>query len=270
MLALILSLLLAALAVLISSYLLPYIRSPLKPYPGPLLAKFTDWYRVYHALDAHTTQVALHKKYGSVVRYGPNTLSLSDAKLVKTIYNVRGNFLKSDFYAVNDIIQGGHRIQNIFSTRSNEFHRKYVRPIAKIYSLNSILTLEPLADKTTQTFCRRLEQEFVDQKGKTCDLVQWLMFYAWDVVGEVTFDQPIGFLEKGSDIDGMLKTADEALDYFGTVSRRPNSATPAGSLLISLLRSATCHPSTPSSQRTLTTASAAPPSTGPAPTAPNA
>lgn len=217
MLPLLLSLAFAAVSILLTTYILPLLRSPLKQYPGPFLAKLTDWYRIYHALDAHTLQVELHKKYGPVVQYGPNCLSLSDATLVKKIYNVRGNFLKSDFYAVNDIIQGGHRIQNIFSTRSNEFHRKFVKPIAKIYSLNNILTLEPLADKTTATFCRRLEDEFVGT-GKTCDLVQWMMFYAWDVVGEVTFDQPMGFLEKGSDIDGMLRTADEALDYFGTVS----------------------------------------------------
>lgn len=218
MLALVLPFFLAVLAIAISSYILVYAQSPLKSYPGPFLAKFTDWYRVYHVLDAHTLQVALHKKYGSVVRYGPNCLSISDASLVKKIYNVRGNFLKSDFYTVNDIIQGGHRIQNIFSTRSNEFHKKYVRPIAKIYNLNNILTLEPLADKTTVTCCRRLEEEFVDKKDKTCDLVQWMEFYAWDVVGEVTFDEPLGFLEKGSDIDGMLQTADEALNYFAAVS----------------------------------------------------
>lgn len=218
MLSLLSSLGLAALVVVISSYILTYIRSPLKSYPGPLLAKSTDWYRTYHALDTHTLQVQLHRRYGPVVCYGPNCLSLSDPRLVKTIYNARGNYLKSDFYAVNDIIQGGHRIQNIFSTRSNEYHRKYVRPIAKIYGLNNILTLEPLADKTTATYCRRLEEEFVDRKDRRCDLVQWMMYYAWDVVGEVTFDQPIGFLEKGGDIDDMLKTADEALDYFGTVS----------------------------------------------------
>lgn len=266
MLPLLLSLLLATLAILLTTYILPLVRSPLKNYPGPLLAKLTDWYRVYHALDAHTLQLRLHQKYGPVVRYGPNCLSLSDPKLVKTIYSSRGNFLKSDFYAVNDIIQSGHRIQNIFSTRSNDYHRKYVRPIAKIYSLNNILTLEPLADKTTGTFCRRLEEEFVDRPGKVCDLVQWMMFYAWDVVGEVTFDQPMGFLEKGADVDGMLRTADEALGYFGTVKLRRSQELTESVADGGSRRSATCRPSTPGSPKTPTTASADPRSTGPVPT----
>jgi len=222
MLALISSVLVAAVAIVASTYITSYLRSPLKQYPGPFLAKFTDWWRLSHALDAHTTQIELHKKYGPVVRIGPNCLALSDAGLVKTIYNVRGNFLKSDFYTVNDVVQNGHRIENIFSTRSNDFHKKYVRPIAKIYSMSNILTLEPLADRTTQTFCRRLEAEFINggNAGKKCDLVQWMSFYAWDVVGEVTFNQPMGFLEAGNDVNGMLNTADKGLDYFAAVRTR--------------------------------------------------
>lgn len=114
------------------------------------------------------------------MRFGPNHLSLSDAKLVKTIYNVCVKFLKSNFYAVNDVIQGGHQIQNIFSTRSNKFHRRFVRPIQKIHSLNRILSLEPLADKTTSTYFRRPEGDFVDKKDKAGGLVQWMRYYAWD------------------------------------------------------------------------------------------
>jgi hypothetical protein len=134
--------------------------------------------------------------------------------------------LQSDFYAVNDIVQGGQTIQNIFSTRSNDFHRTFIRPISKIYSMTNILTLQLLADRTTTTFCRRLEEEFIQgpNAGRKCNLVDWLMFYAWDVVGEVTFNQPIGFLEKGGDIDNMLHTADQALEYFATVSRRRRSS----------------------------------------------
>lgn len=98
-------------------------------------------------------------------------------------------------------------------------HRKFIRPIQKIYTMNNILTLQGLADKTSYNFCKRLEEEFMDgaNAGKKCDIVPWMEFYAWDVVGEVTFNEPIGFLERGSDIDGMLHTADQALDYFAIV-----------------------------------------------------
>lgn len=43
----------------------------------------------------------------------------------------------------------------------------------------------------------------------------------WDVVGAITFSQPIGYLEKGHDFDGTLHSADKAMDYFSVVGTMP-------------------------------------------------
>ena len=113
----------AAVGVALVTYLFTYLRRPsLRHFPGPTLAKFSDWWRLYHALDEHNVQLKLHKDYGSAVRVGPNCVILNDPELIKTVYSTKGNFLKSDFYAVNAIVQGGHVIENIFSTRSNEWY----------------------------------------------------------------------------------------------------------------------------------------------------
>ena len=67
--------------------------------PGPILASFTDLWRF---LDVYrrrpdVTQVTLHEKYGSVVRLGPNTVSISDPAAIQTIYAHNSGFTKSDF-----------------------------------------------------------------------------------------------------------------------------------------------------------------------------
>ena len=64
--------------------------------PGPILAKFSNIWRFYnHYGQTHIeTQKKLHQKYGDVVRLGPNTVSIADASLLKTIYSTRGMFLK--------------------------------------------------------------------------------------------------------------------------------------------------------------------------------
>jgi hypothetical protein len=36
----------------------------------------------------------LHKKYGPVVRIGPNVLDLDIPELIKTIYNIKSDYLK--------------------------------------------------------------------------------------------------------------------------------------------------------------------------------
>ena len=68
----------------------------LNRYPGPFLASLTDWWRfvdVYRRRPDRT-HLALHKKYGPVVRLGPNVLSFSDPEALKTIYGLNKGFVK--------------------------------------------------------------------------------------------------------------------------------------------------------------------------------
>lgn len=50
--------------------------SPLAKYPGPFWAKLTKLYRASLSLrgHAHRDFIALHKKYGNIVRVAPNEL----------------------------------------------------------------------------------------------------------------------------------------------------------------------------------------------------
>lgn len=65
-------------------------------YPGPFLASITDWWRLYdvYGRRSEVTHRALHKKYGDVVRLGPNMLSFSDPQALKTIYGLNKGFTK--------------------------------------------------------------------------------------------------------------------------------------------------------------------------------
>ena len=85
----------AALAALLYP-LYQYFFHPLSRYPGPLLAKFTNYwrYRDVRGRKSHLTRVALHEKHGPVVRVGPNTLSISDPTYIPKIYGPGQGFLK--------------------------------------------------------------------------------------------------------------------------------------------------------------------------------
>ncbi|KAH7092538.1 cytochrome P450 [Paraphoma chrysanthemicola] len=209
----------------LTQYVLAYLRSPLKQIPGPFIAKFSNIWRFFnHYGQTHIeTQRKLHEKYGDVVRLGPTTVSLADSSLIKTIYNARGTFLKSDYYTVNDALQDGHIIQNIFSTRSNEFHYKAIKPVQKLYNLQNALQLEILMNDDIKTFCGELESRFMDgaNKGKTCDIADWISFFAWDFLGHTTWSKRIGFMEKGEDIGDMLGTAERVMRYFSVVGQIP-------------------------------------------------
>jgi hypothetical protein len=68
----------------------------LNKYPGPFLASLTDWWRFVdvYGQRPEITHLALHKKYGDVVRLGPNSLSFADPKALKTIYGLNKGFYK--------------------------------------------------------------------------------------------------------------------------------------------------------------------------------
>lgn len=42
---------------------------------------------------------------------------------------------------------------------------------------------------------------------------------AFDVVGEITFNEKLGFLESGSDVDGMIAAGGFMLVYFATAGQ---------------------------------------------------
>lgn len=85
----------------------------LRTIPGPLLPRFTSLVQVYIFLQGRTFShlEALHKRYGTVVRTGPTTLSFNTLSALKAIYHNRA-FLKTPDYAGFDVEN-----ENIFSTR---------------------------------------------------------------------------------------------------------------------------------------------------------
>ncbi|KAH8433934.1 cytochrome P450 [Aspergillus melleus] len=206
-------------------YLAAYLNSPLRRFPGPFLAGWTNLWRMFYVRQGQSQRVIqeLHKKYGPVVRIAPNVLDLDIPDLIKTIYNTKANYVKTEFYHGSSAKSNGKIIYNLFSECEPEVHARQKRPISKHYSMTGVLPLEPHIDEMILYLCQRLEERFIDASGatKTCDLGEWIAFYTWDVVGKATFSQPIGYLGKGFDFDGTLSTADTAMDYFSLVGQLP-------------------------------------------------
>lgn len=62
--------------------------SPLSSIPGPLLARLTKWWLIYHTRrgDLHRELIRLHEQYGDLVRMAPNEVSVADPVAIKKIY----------------------------------------------------------------------------------------------------------------------------------------------------------------------------------------
>lgn len=68
--------------------------------PGPFLAKFTNIPRAYWVFTrrAHDIHIRLHEKYGKLVRFGPNMVSVGDALEIEKIYRMHNPLMKVRTY----------------------------------------------------------------------------------------------------------------------------------------------------------------------------
>jgi hypothetical protein len=75
---------------------LNYFYNSLHIFPGPFWAHFTDIWRYLDVKGRRpeVTHIALHRKYGDIVRLGPRTLSFADPKATKVIYGLNKGFTK--------------------------------------------------------------------------------------------------------------------------------------------------------------------------------
>lgn len=64
--------------------------------PGPAIACCTGLWRLWDVRQgsAHLTHIRLHQQYGSLVRIGPNHVSIGDAKAIPSIYGLKSGFTK--------------------------------------------------------------------------------------------------------------------------------------------------------------------------------
>lgn len=83
--------------------------------------------------------------------------------------------------------------------------------------MSALVQYEPFVDNTTKLFLEKTRELFVNNP-QGCDLTRWLQFYAFDVIGEITYSKRHGFVEKNEDIDGIVAYLTSLFNYVAPVS----------------------------------------------------
>ncbi|KAF2004773.1 cytochrome P450 [Amniculicola lignicola CBS 123094] len=193
------------LLILITQTLTSWTR--LRHIPGPHTAKFSNlarflWVKSNRAHEIHTQ---LHRKYGPVVRFGPNMVAVADPAEIGHIYGFgkTGAWRKSDFYRALLMKPTGKPMPGIFATQDETIHKALKRPISGAYSMSTLVSFEPYVDATMRVFCDQLQTRFAETKA-VADFGMWLQMFAFDVIGQLTFSKRLGFLERGEDVDNVM------------------------------------------------------------------
>ncbi|KAH7139959.1 cytochrome P450 [Dactylonectria estremocensis] len=193
--------------------------------PGPWAAGFTDLWRLFvvRGRRAQEVHIELHKRYGPVVRLGPRAVSIGDPEAIKIIYSAGAGFSKSSFYPVQQALAKGKRLETMFNTANEAYHAKLRRSVSNAYAMSTLVTFESFVDSTSTEFLKQLKLRFANRSGDDgiCDFGAWLQYYAFDVIGELTYSKRLGFVEKGIDIENIIRDLERFLDYVSWAGQIP-------------------------------------------------
>ncbi|KAH8588815.1 cytochrome P450 [Bisporella sp. PMI_857] len=177
---------------------------PLAKYPGPLLAKVTDWYSVYHAWkgDRHLEFYRCHEVYGPVVRFGPNSLSINSNTALKAIYGHKANVKKSQFY------ESFPPTKDTFNTHSSidkASHARKRRVLSHAFSDGALRSMEKYILANVQNFTSALGRKpigLLSEKSQETtqwsvpqNMADWSNYLTFDVMGDLCFGKAFEMLE---------------------------------------------------------------------------
>jgi hypothetical protein len=111
--------------------------SPLSKTPGPPLYAITKWRLAFDEWQGKRTQKIhqLHRRYGPVVRIGPNEVHFNTPTALRTIYGAGSGFGRTDFYRMFDV----YGKQNVFTFGPSHLHAERKKLLAHAYSKSSTI-----------------------------------------------------------------------------------------------------------------------------------
>ena len=86
--------------------------------------------------------------------------------------------------------------------------------------MTSLIQYEPSVDRIIKAFLSQTEKLYASTPGKPgneCDFARWLQYYAFDVIGAITYSKAHGFVDRNEDVDGMVKYLADFFDYISVV-----------------------------------------------------
>ncbi|MCJ1433390.1 hypothetical protein MMC27_002750 [Xylographa pallens] len=164
--------------------------------------------------EHHLIEQKLHQKYGTVIRTGPTSLSISSLSGFEAIYGFNKAIEKGDFYNFGrDARSGGG---SIFSTRSEADHRvRRLKAVGPALTMAKIATYEPVIAKTVSLFLSKLAAiQAAAKAGSIINIAPIIHCFTFDTLVEVIYGESLSSQPYTS-----IKGADNLVEAFKGISK---------------------------------------------------
>ncbi|KAL4766870.1 cytochrome P450 [Aspergillus nidulans var. acristatus] len=180
----------AYIATLLSSIIFYRILlSPLNHIDGPFALRLTKLSHVWKQARYRNCEFLheLHKRYGDIVRTGPNEVTAFGIDAFNTVHGKTSRCGRAAYY---DIL---HPMVSLDTTRDPEVHAQKRKVWDQAFSVKALEKLEPLIYSKADLLVSKLR----DQDGTPVDVSTWLEFYTFDLMGEFGLTIKFANLDRG-------------------------------------------------------------------------
>ncbi|KAF2875655.1 cytochrome P450 [Massariosphaeria phaeospora] len=172
---------------------------PLSHVPGPILWTST---RLRYLLSIwsgylHTDIQDLHRKYGQIIRVAPDEVSFAVPDAWSQIYsNTSGTpaFPKSKLW--HGAAPG--RPMSVLNALDPKVHARFRKAMDPAFTEKAVRAQEPVIQTRVALFISQLDKLVAaakENEGVIVNIVRWLAFVTFDVVGDLGFGETFGCLE---------------------------------------------------------------------------
>jgi len=117
-------------------------------------------------------------------------------------------------------VSEGKRLPSLFSTVDETYHANLRRSVNNAFSMSALVQYEPFVNEVVEIFLDQTNRLFA-VPNKVCDFAEWLQFFAFDVIGQITYSRRHGFVDNAEDVDGMVTYLGKLFSYVAPVGQVP-------------------------------------------------
>ncbi|KAM7202670.1 cytochrome P450 [Rhypophila sp. PSN 637] len=177
----------------------------LRHVPGPFLASFSYlWLMRNNLLGISSTQLKSLKKYGSVVRIGPNYVLTDDPAAIRHISGARSTYRRDAWWTALRI---DPRQDNMLTTVDTALHDRLKAQTANGYNGRDQVDIHGGIDTQVAKLKALIRREYLSTATETrkADLVWLIRFFTLDSVTALAYGEPFGYLDANADLFGFNK-----------------------------------------------------------------
>ncbi|KAJ5895675.1 hypothetical protein N7495_007366 [Penicillium taxi] len=171
---------------------------PLAKYPGPWQAAITDWYAAFYVWrgNSHVMLLETHQKYGDIVRFGPNSLSLNSHTGLAAIYSRTANVRKDDAYVV---MSASLHAPNTISCIDKQAHAFKKRILTQVFTHAALKGVEDRILFHVRRFCDKIapddkSNETKKNWGHIKDMAALSDYVAFDIISDLCYGKSFDML----------------------------------------------------------------------------